>query len=150
MRCGESAYTETYPSHRGLRRAFVPDVLIFVQSVYSKEQILTVGLWSSELSKLAANAMLAQVCLCLLTCLFALLQDVHAYARLSCFHLNSESRLSTPSRLFVRRPEPTLTRLPTPSERTRESVPSSSRRPLDSEDRASRRTFSTWFTSPRA
>ena len=29
-------------------------------SFYSKERILTVGLWSSELSKLAANAMLAQ------------------------------------------------------------------------------------------
>lgn len=29
-------------------------------SFHRKEQILTVGLWSSELSKLAANAMLAQ------------------------------------------------------------------------------------------
>jgi len=36
--------------------------ILFVHGVvcYSKECILTVGLWSSELSKLAANAMLAQ------------------------------------------------------------------------------------------
>ncbi len=62
------------------------------------ERILTVGLWSSELSKLAANAMLAQVSTRLpqqRSCIFVIAAKSRPGTILTCFASNYSQRISS-------------------------------------------------------
>lgn len=52
--------TSMHTGYRKYCQMFSALTILVMNDLYRKDRILTVGLWSSELSKLAANAMLAQ------------------------------------------------------------------------------------------